>query len=64
MPDELDDADEEQTVHEQMQSPPVQAQEPVAKPVTRIIQNQTESQRPSNGDAADYEQVDMNKLGL
>ena len=64
MPDELDDVDEEQTVHEQMQSPPVQAQEPVAKPVTRIIQNQTESQRPSNGDAADYEQVDMNKLGL
>ena len=64
MPDELDDADDEQTVHEQIQSIPVQAQEPVAKPVTRIVQNQTESQRSSDGDAVDYEQVDMNKLGL
>lgn len=65
MPDELDGADEEQTAHVQTQIPPVQAQESVAKPVTRIIQNQTESQKPSGSNISDYdEQVDMNNLGL
>lgn len=65
MSDELDDADEEQIVH--VQNAPVQAQESVAKPVTHIIQNRTESQRASNNSSVNYDtdtQVDMNELGL